>query len=178
MSTRFEVNGSVVTVYQDGKPPMDVPYRLYPDGSMLVGNLIKSPPPDSNKPMEHGDGSGGGGGGAGQSKKRTRKDGRNVASARPASMFTLSAITHREQNAMGLAWKMVKNDEGAMERRLELVAYQARAGQGKKKKPDGEKKKGKKKNGGQPSLDGDGAIQRGRNKPKRGGKREISARHN
>lgn len=175
MKTDFAVNGSVVSMIREGKPVLDIPYKVLPDGSMIVGNRLFGPPPDPNKPMEHGDGSGGGGGGAGQSTRRTRRDGKNVGGPRPGSRLTLSAITEREKHAMGLAWKMVKNNEGELERRLELVSYQA-SGPGKKKKPGGKKKKGKKKGGSQPNFDDDGAEQGSRGKkPKRGGKRRAPA---
>ncbi len=158
---------------------MEIPYKIFPDGSMRVGNRVFGPPADSNKPMEHGDGSGGGGGGAGQSKKRTRRDGKNVSeptgerisvgtfipripSILSNSRGSLAEIAKREQAAMSLVWK---NGNGPA--RLELVPFQSSGGGGgKKKKPDGKKnKKGKKKQEtGEPGDNG-GKARGGKAKP-------------
>lgn len=186
METAFEVvwDRLVVNVFRAGKVIREFPFKILADGGVQVGSTILGPPLDPNKPVEHGDGSGGGGGGAGQSKRRTRRDGKNVEGEPNGERLSkgtfvpgvppilsnsrgdLSEILQRERQAMGLAWR---NGANGTERRLELVSYESRGG-GKKKKPDGTKKKGKKKQKqGQPDDGGDGQAQRKQKKGRRNG---------
>lgn len=61
MNTTFAVNGTEITMIREGNAIMEIPYKVLPDGSMIVGNRLFGPPLDPNSPGQWSTNGGGGG---------------------------------------------------------------------------------------------------------------------